>query len=329
MEELARNYVPLPEPVRVTEQVWPEDTVPLVSTLTMAYMHERFIGPCIDGLLMQRTTFPVQFIIHEDASTDATAAIIREYEARYPRLIKAVYQQVNTHGRSDRRKLRAPARELIRGKYRANCEGDDYWTDPLKLQKQVDILEADPTVSGCFHYAQQFFEETGALGKIYGDHGGKLRFKTVDTFTSLALFHTSSFVFRISQWAAPPWLAKVKSGDMGVFALIASKGDLVCIPETMSAYRKHEGGMTQTSTFSGTLFHYHRILLWLFMDRHTSYRYTERCEELFEQHWKHIVEQATPRVRVRYVLRLMREVPGWFLRKPGFTLRRSREALQH
>jgi glycosyltransferase involved in cell wall biosynthesis len=145
MEEVNKyNYTPLPEPVLITEQEWPEGTLPLVHTRTMTYMHENFIHECIEGILMQKTTFPVQVLIHDDASTDKTAEIVREYELKYPKLIKAYYQKENTYSKKDKtekRKLRETFTSWRIGKYEALCEGDDYWTDPLKLQKQVEFLE--------------------------------------------------------------------------------------------------------------------------------------------------------------------------------------------
>ena len=91
------QHTPLQEAVRITEHDWPEDVKPLVHIRTMTYNQERFIGKCIDGILMQKTTFPVQLLIHDDASTDKTADIVREYEGKYPKLIKAFYQEKNTY----------------------------------------------------------------------------------------------------------------------------------------------------------------------------------------------------------------------------------------
>jgi len=196
------------------------------------------------------------------------------------------------------------------------------------LQKQVDLMEADPSVSGCFHYVQQTFEGTGEMGRRFGEHGDRLRFKIEDTFTSLALFHPASFMFRRTALTIPKWYGKIKSGDMAFYAWIANEGDLVCIPEVMAVYRKHAGGITTTASHNGVEYHFHRILLWLFMDRHTNYRYTERCEELFTEHWRHIIQQATPRVRLRYLLQLFREVPSWFLHHPAFSMARLRECLR-
>lgn len=143
----------LAEPVRIADQAWPEETIPVVSIYSLAYNHENFIKECLEGFLMQETTFPVEILIHDDASTDNTANIIREYEARYPHLIKPIYQTENQYskGTSDFSKRNL---ERAKGQYLAICEGDDYWTDPSKLQQQVDFLDHNPDYVICYHDAK-------------------------------------------------------------------------------------------------------------------------------------------------------------------------------
>jgi glycosyltransferase involved in cell wall biosynthesis len=149
----------LAQPARVAGQEWPDGTVPVVSICSLAYNHERYIRDCLEGFLMQETTFPVEILIHDDASTDNTANIIREYEARYPRLIKSICRTENQFSKG---KVGAPLHAYPgkRGEYIANCEADDYWTDPLKLQKQVDFLDRNPDYVMCYHDAR-IVDESG------------------------------------------------------------------------------------------------------------------------------------------------------------------------
>lgn len=135
-------YTPLEKPMRITEQDWPEGTVPLVTIRCITYNHVNFIRDAIEGFLIQETTLPVEILIHDDASTDGTTDIVREYEAKYPQLIKAICQTENQYSQGI--KPGQFLRPLIRGKYIALCEGDDYWTDPKKLQIQASYLEAHP-----------------------------------------------------------------------------------------------------------------------------------------------------------------------------------------
>ena len=138
----------LPHPVRLTEQVWPEGTVPAVSVFNWAYNHVDFIRESIDSILMQETTFPVEIIIHDDASTDGTTEIIREYEAKYPQLFRNIIQTGNQW--SQGKSVMDPMFTAPRGEFIALAHGDDYWTSPHKLQKQVVLLESKPQASGCF-----------------------------------------------------------------------------------------------------------------------------------------------------------------------------------
>lgn len=113
---------------------------PLVSILCITFNHAAYIRATLDSFLTQKTSFPIEIIIHDDASQDETQAIIKEYEALYPNIIKPIYQKENQYSKKIDfgKEFIFP---LIKGKYIATCEGDDYWTDPLKLQKQVDFLE--------------------------------------------------------------------------------------------------------------------------------------------------------------------------------------------
>jgi glycosyltransferase involved in cell wall biosynthesis len=143
-------FTPLNEPIPITEQKWDEHVVPLVSIVNNTYNHEGFIRDALEGFLMQKTTFKVEILVHDDASTDGTAAIVREYEARYPELIKPVYQTENQYSKGIKVTSTFQFPRAL-GKYIAMCEGDDYWTDPLKLQKQVEFLEANPEYVISYH----------------------------------------------------------------------------------------------------------------------------------------------------------------------------------
>ncbi len=119
-----------------------------VSVICNAYNHEKYIRDAMEGFVMQKTTFPFEILVHDDASTDKTADIIREYENKYPEIVKPIYETVNQYSKRDG-SLHRIQHGRVRGRYIAICEGDDYWTDPFKLQKQFEALEANPGVDIC------------------------------------------------------------------------------------------------------------------------------------------------------------------------------------
>lgn len=134
----------------------------LVSISCITYNHAPYIRQCLDGFMMQKTNFLFEVLIHDDASTDGTTEIIREYAAKYPDIIKPLYEEENQwlKGRRGSAVFNFPR---AKGKYIALCEGDDYWTDPLKLQKQVDIMEMNPEI-GLVHTQAEAFDDNGVVG---------------------------------------------------------------------------------------------------------------------------------------------------------------------
>lgn len=134
---------------------------PLVTIRCTVYNHEPFLRQCLDGFVMQETTFPFEAIVHDDASTDGSAAIIREYAERYPDIIKPIYETENQYSKNDGSLKRVMESAMNpASKYIAYCEGDDYWTDPNKLQLQVDFLESHPDFFMSCHGFTYFYEDT-------------------------------------------------------------------------------------------------------------------------------------------------------------------------
>lgn len=122
----------------------------IVSVCVLSYNHEKYLRDCLDGIIMQQTTFPIEVWVHDDASTDLSQDIIKKYQKCYPDIIKPILQQENQYSKQDGGILSTFVYPKCTGKYIALCEGDDYWTDPHKLQKQVDFLEANPEYGICY-----------------------------------------------------------------------------------------------------------------------------------------------------------------------------------
>ena len=139
-------------------------STPLVSVRCITYNHEEYIAQALDSFLMQKTNFPFEVIVHDDASTDKTAEIIREYENKYPLIIKPIYETENQYSKPGN-PLGRIVNAALKGKYVAICEGDDYWIDENKLQMQVDFLEKNPEYGMCYTKAWVYTQKSQELTK--------------------------------------------------------------------------------------------------------------------------------------------------------------------
>ena len=246
-------YSALPEPIPITEQVWPEGTRPLVCTRHMTYNHENYIRECIDGVLMQKTTFPVRVCIHDDASTDKTAEIVREYQEKYPNLIWAYYQKENTFRHPNRAEMRSEFMGWAEeGKYQAICEGDDYWTDPYKLEKQVSLLISN-NADACYSFWREIRE--GVVSKKKYDNIQTGDFLSQDKYH---YFHTTTRMYRTE------FLKKIRTEypkelkvDTPIQYLALMTGlKIVVLAEITSMYRRSGYGIwTSLSTKEQDLAH--------------------------------------------------------------------------
>lgn len=241
------NSNPLDKLVPVAEQRWEEDVQPLVSISCLTYNHAPFIRDALEGFLMQETTFPVEILIHDDASTDGTVEIIREYKDRFSKLIFPIYQSENQFSQGVRGMMARFNFPRARGKYIALCEGDDYWTDPLKLQKQVDFLETNPGYSGASHQAHMMFvDEPDRSPSLFQEHN----ITDIETHHLLdgRLFHTASLIFRSEIIKNNSLPSNITAGDRALFFLLTAFGKIRYSNDVMCYYRKHSGGMSSWIT---------------------------------------------------------------------------------
>ena len=135
---------------------------PLVSIRCIALNQKDYISDALDGFLMQKTDFPFEIVVHDDASTDGTDLIIRQYEEKFPDIIKGLYETDNQYSKHDG-SLSKIINGALHGKYVAFCEGDDFWIDENKLQKQVDFLESNPDYGLCYTQGKIFRQRENRL----------------------------------------------------------------------------------------------------------------------------------------------------------------------
>ncbi len=220
-----------------------KDIAPLVSVYCMTYNQEKTIAQAIEGIVNQKTDFPFELIIHEDASTDGTATIVREYAARYPDIIRPIFQTENQYHICNL--LQTYIHPASRGRYIAVCEGDDYWTDPDKLQLQVDHMESDPDCALCFHAVQQLSPDGKLMNyrplKNTGDVPASLVIKRGGLFCP-----TVSLMFRrdvMDTW--PAFREQADVYDYPAQVLAATMGRVHYIDRFMGVYRfASEGSWT-------------------------------------------------------------------------------------
>lgn len=212
---------------------------PLVSIACITYNHEDYIRQCLDGLVMQKTNFSFEIVIHDDASTDATASIIKEYCNNYPELFVPILQSQNKY-KEGKGILLPYVYPQCNGKYIALCEGDDFWIDPLKLQKQIDFLEKNDNYSMCFHSAKVSNESN------YNFSYGELtnRQYSVSELFDKWIVPTASIVFKkeiIKFIITDP---RIINSDILLVLACAHQGNIYGMKDPMSVYRVHNNGLT-------------------------------------------------------------------------------------
>jgi Glycosyltransferases involved in cell wall biogenesis len=216
---------------------------PLVSIKCLTYNHEKFIAQTMDGFLIQETDFPFEIIVHDDASTDKTADILREYEKKFPLIVKPVYETENQYKKQDGSLTRA-ANAPLKGKYIANCEGDDYWIDPHKLQTQIDFLESHPDYSTTFHDAEIKTESgVDSIDSVYPQMEDR-EYSATEIFEKWTI-PTASLVYRREVINYPiKNIFNILNGDLFLVEKCAHTGKVRCINKKMSVYRIHPNGVT-------------------------------------------------------------------------------------
>ena len=208
----------------------------LVSIKCLVYNHAPYIRQCLDGFVMQKTNFCFEAIVHDDASTDGTQDIIREYEKKYPDIIKPIYEKENQYSKHDGSLGRIMNSAMSpSSKYIAVCEGDDYWTDPYKLQKQVDYLETHPECGLVHTKHKKLVEETGEFKDGWAEETDFEKNLIRNRICTLTTCYRSYFLVDYAKeiQRSPNW----PMGDAPFWLFIMSKATSKLIPDETGVYR--------------------------------------------------------------------------------------------
>ncbi|SMD46058.1 Glycosyltransferase involved in cell wall bisynthesis [Aquiflexum balticum DSM 16537] len=221
------------------------DSAPLLSICCITFNHFNYIRSALGGFINQDVDFPVEILIHDDCSTDGTRKIIWEFGEKYPDKVFPVLQSENQYSKIGPQRMASNFLQQAKGKYIALCEGDDYWTDPLKLRRQVSFLEENPDFSVCFHGCQVL--EKGILKDDYITANRLDRGKSVYDTYDLAkgnFVHTPSIVFRNTpKIYQEEMFLRSEVGDYMLLLLLSLEGKIKRLDENMAVYRVHGDGV--------------------------------------------------------------------------------------
>lgn len=258
----------------------------MVSISCAVFNHKQYIKDALEGFVNQKTNFKFEVLVHDDASTDGSQDIIREYEKKYPDIIKPIYQTENQHsqGIPIKKMFQIPR---IKGKYLAMCEGDDYWTDPYKLQKQVDFLEAHPDYTLCATACtwlnlrdnieeKQFIIEKDrdvTIEELILEKNGRI-FPTVSVMMKKEIYTV-----------IPDWFTKFPVGDIPLFINAAHNGKVRMLADNTCVYRWFaSGSWTVSMENSETKLKFKNRFIEGFeaLNKSTDYKYDNSIKERIE-----------------------------------------------
>lgn len=269
----------------------------MVSICCLVYNHEKYLRKCLDGFIMQKTNFKFEVLIHDDASTDHSADIIREYEKKYPNIIKPIYQKENQH--SKRVKINWKYQyPRVKGKYVALCEGDDYWCDENKLQMQFDIMEGDKNIALCVHKVR-LIKENGEYTDLFYprkkiNEGCFEQEDMMNIFLEHRMypFQTSSYFARAEyvvdlKKQAPDFMRVSPVGDTPLMLYLAAKGSVFYLDEEYSHYRMGSmSSWSKTNMISNTArikVLKRAIASYILYDVYMEGKYSELLSEMIEK----------------------------------------------
>ncbi|MDD3437221.1 MAG: glycosyltransferase [Candidatus Gastranaerophilales bacterium] len=221
-----------------------------LKVVSTCYNQENYIEQTLQGFVMQITNFPFEVLIVDDCSTDKTQEIITKYANEYPDLIKPIFREKNVGSLENF----IDSLSMVKSEYVAICEGDDYWTDPLKLQRQTDFLDLNLDFSICFHPVRIFYEDGSESDKIYPGANmiGDRKVLQLEHLLVFNFMQTNSVMYRWrfsgEESLKDIFPKDIMPGDYFLHMLHAQKGKIGMLDGVMADYRRHKGGLWWGST---------------------------------------------------------------------------------
>lgn len=255
---------------------------PTVSVMCLTFNHEKYITEALDSFLMQETNFPFEVIVHDDASTDATQRIIKEYEVAFPSIIKPIYETENQYSKF-RGSMLKTIRAKMTGKYIAFCEGDDKWIFTGKLQEQVTFMEEKPTCALCAHNTVYHCLDQAHEDGLFNPWKKLHKLTEEEVFFGWTI-HTSSYLIRSELNYQPDYALGYYFGDYVILTNAFFHGDVYCLPGCYSWYNGRNTKGVSMSVELGDKNHY----IWT---RQQRIQYLSEYNERTKNKFKTIVQK--------------------------------------
>jgi glycosyltransferase involved in cell wall biosynthesis len=276
--------------------------------MMIAYNHEKFIAQALDSILSQQVNFDYEIVVGEDCSTDGTREILMDFHRRYPQIILPLLHQRNLGALSNM----AATIAKCRGTYLAFLEGDDFWTDPNKLKKQVEFLDAHPASVICCHRVKLLDPEKREGIDVHPSRPPG-SYSIQDLFRENFAPTCSVVLRRELIGALPPWHSQLAMGDWSLLALVAEHGAIELMNEVMAVYRVHPGGIWSSRPMASRLREISRLLEVL--DKHFDFKYTNVIRSSLAKHYFDLAllerEKGSRLDTARYTLACIRN-GGWY-----------------
>lgn len=246
---------------------WQGGSLPVVSVVCITYNQRDYIKDALRGFLLQKTDFPFEVIVHDDASTDGTREIIRAFRDEYPGIVRLILQSENQYSQGKKNTLVAAAK--AKGEYVALCEGDDFWIGRDKLQRQVDFLRANPKHNLCFHRQKKYPDSASLKESFYELFVYPARPSVVSVGSLIigdgGFVPTASIVVRrVALEGLPDWFYECPVGDFFIQVICSAPAGALFLPDRLSCYRRASNGSWSASVLSSAerrFFHVKRMVV--------------------------------------------------------------------